>query len=119
MAAPTGPTAGDTPSPSEFVARLYEQAESEMARATEKLVSSGGFAALLGQFAENVAAVTKLSADVLDATWRGLRLVGRADLARLARQQARTEDKLERVLQEIEAVRDELERPPRSTGKGA
>lgn len=115
MAASTG----STPSPSEFVARLYEQAETEMAKATERLVASGGFASLLGQLAENAAAVTKMSADLLDTAWRNLRLAGRADLARLGRQQARTEDKLERVLQEVEALRDQLERGPRSTGKGS
>ena len=39
---------------------------------------------------------------------RNLRLAGRADVTRLARQLNRTEDKLERVLQELEELRDEL-----------
>ena len=37
-----------------------------------------------------------------------MRLAGRADVTRLARQLHRTEDKLERVLQELEELRDEL-----------
>jgi hypothetical protein len=102
----------DAPSPAEQVARLYEQAESEAAKATERLVGSSGFASLLGQLAENAAALTKLSGDALDLTVRNLRLAGRRDIIRLSRQLARTEDKLERVLQEVEAVRDRLEREP-------
>jgi hypothetical protein len=102
----------DAPSPVEQVARLYEQSESEAAKATERLVGSGGFASLLGQLAENGAALTKLSGDALDLALRNLRLAGRRDIIRLSRQLARTEDKLERVLQEVEAVRDRLEREP-------
>jgi hypothetical protein len=102
----------DAPSPAEQVARLYEQAESEAAKASERLVGSSGFASLLGQFAENAAALTKLSGDALDLAVRNLRLAGRRDIIRLSRQLARTEDKLERVLQEIEAVRDRLDREP-------
>jgi hypothetical protein len=102
----------DAPSPAEQVARLYEQAESEAAKASERLVGSSGFASLLGQLAENAAALTKLSGDALDLTVRNFRLAGRRDIVRLSRQLARTEDKLERVLQEVEAVRDRLEREP-------
>jgi hypothetical protein len=100
----------DVPSPAEQVARLYEQTESEAAKASERLVGSGGFASLLGQMAENAAALTKLSGDALDLALRNLRLAGRRDVIRLSRQLARTEDKLERVLQEVEAVRDWLDR---------
>lgn len=100
----------DAPSPAEQVARLYEQAESEAAKASERLVGSGGFVSLLGQLAENGAALTKLSGGALDLVLRNLRLAGRRDIIRLSRQLARTEDKLERVLQEVEAVRDGLER---------
>jgi hypothetical protein len=109
----------DAPSPAEQAARLYEQAESETARATERLVGSGGFASLLGQLAENAAALTKLSNDAFDLALRNLRLAGRRDVIRLSRQLARTEDKLERVLQEVEAVRDRLERDPPVSGNGA
>ena len=113
----------DSPSPAEQVAqlwervgegaarasqRVWEQAENDAARASERLVGSGGFSALLGQLTENTAALAKLSGDAMDLAWRNLRVAGRRDVVRLARQLARTEDKLERVLQEVEGLRDEL-----------
>jgi ABC-type transporter Mla subunit MlaD len=97
-----------SPTPAEQVARLYEQAESDAAKASERLVGSHGFASLLGQFAENAAALTKLGNDALDLVIRNLRVAGRRDVVRLARQLGRTEDKLERVLQELEEIRDQL-----------
>jgi hypothetical protein len=112
----------DAPSPAEQVGRLYEQTESEAAKATERLVGSGGFASLLGQLAENGAALTKLSGDALDLAVRNFRLAGRRDIIRLSRQIARTEDKLERVLQELETLRDQLdppEAPPPASRAGA
>lgn len=109
----------DTPSASDQVAALYEQLESQAAQASDHLVGTRGFAGLLGQLAENAAAMTRLGNDALDLVLRNLRLAGRRDVVRLARQLARTEDKLERVLQELESVRDELEArnaspPPRA-----
>src|SRR6185437_12372568 len=92
----------------EQVARLYEQAESEAAKSSERLVGSQGLVSLLGQLAENAAALTKLSNDAMDLFIRNLRVAGRRDVIRLARQLGRTEDKLERVLQELEEVRDQL-----------
>ena len=97
-----------SPTPAEQVARLYEQAESQAAKASERLVGSHGFVSLLGQLAENAAALTKLSNDAMDLVIRNLRVAGRRDVIRLARQLGRTEDKLERVLQELEEVRDQL-----------
>jgi hypothetical protein len=94
--------------PAEQVARLYEQAESQAAKSSERLVGSHGFASVLGQLAENTAALTKLGNDAMDLVIRNLRVAGRRDVIRLARQLARTEDKLERVLQELEEVHDEL-----------
>jgi hypothetical protein len=44
----------------------------------------------------------------MDLALRNLRLAGRRDIVRLSRQLARTEDKLERVLQEVEALRAEV-----------
>lgn len=113
-----------SPSPAEQVARLYEQAESQAAKSGERLVGSHGFASLLGQLAENAAALAKLSNDAMDLVIRNLRVAGRRDVVRLARQLARTEDKLERVLQELEQVRDQLgdreEQAPRaSSGRAA
>jgi molecular chaperone GrpE (heat shock protein) len=51
-----------------------------------------------------------MSFDAVDLLWRNLRLAGRADVVRLSRQLHRTEDKLERVLQEVENLRDDLAR---------
>jgi hypothetical protein len=99
-----------TPGPEEQVRALYEQGEAQAAKASEELVGSRGFGGLLGQVAENAAAVTKLSSDAMDLVLRNLRVAGRRDVVRLARQLARTEDKLERVLQEVEQLRDELAR---------
>jgi hypothetical protein len=87
---------------------LYEQAESQTANAMEEMVAKPSFGQLLAWSAENVAALTRIGADLADLTLRNLRLAGRADITRLARQLHRTEDKLERVLQEVEALRDEL-----------
>ena len=104
--------------PAEQIARLYEEAESQAAKAGEHLVGSHGFASLLGQLAENAAALTRIGADVMDLWLRNLRVAGRRDVVRLARQLGRTEDKLERVLQELEELRDqvgEVEEPPAST----
>jgi hypothetical protein len=105
--------AREAESSADQVARLYEQAEEQAAAASERLVGSGGFVSLLGQLAENAAALTKLSSDAMDVVLRNLRVAGRRDVVRLSRQLARTEDKLERVLQEIELLRDGLDR---STG---
>jgi hypothetical protein len=100
------------PSPAEQVSRLYEDLEAQGAKASEELVGSAGFTSLLARAAENVAALTKLSGDTMDIVLRNLRLAGRRDVVSLSRQLARTEDKLERVLQEVEELRDELGRAP-------
>lgn len=113
----------DSPGPAEHVARLYEQAETEAAKAGERLVGSAGFASLLGQLAENAAALTKLTNDGMDLVLRNLRVASRRDIVRLSRQLGRTEDKLERVLQELEGVRGQLARgeprrpPPRRNSR--
>jgi hypothetical protein len=92
------------------VRKLYEEAESSSARVLEELVATRGFGWVLARSAENIAALVRISADFSDLIWRNLRVAGRADITRLSRQLHRTEDKLERVLQEVEALRDELER---------
>jgi hypothetical protein len=88
----------------------YEQAESRAARALEQLVAKPSFGVLLAQTAENVAAITRIGSDLADLVLRNLRIAGRADITRLARQLHRTEDKLELVLQEVEHLSDELAR---------
>jgi hypothetical protein len=102
------------PSPEAEVRALYEQTESDTAQAFEALVSKPSFGVLLARTAENVAAISRIGSDAADLVLRNLRLAGRADVTRLARQLHRTEDKLERVLQELEDLRDE--RTPATNG---
>ena len=97
-------------SPEEQVRALYEEAESNTAKAFEELVSKPSFGQLLALSAENTAALTRIAFDAVDLLWRNLRLAGRADIVRLSRQLHRNEDKLERVLQEVESLRDEMTR---------
>ena len=109
----------DSPSLEGQVRALYEQAESRTAQAFEELTSKPSFGMVIARSAENVAALTRIGSDLADLVLRNLRIAGRADVTRLARQLHRTEDKLERVLQEIEALRDELvERNADSGGNG-
>ncbi len=86
------------------VQQAYEQAESQVAKAAERLVSRPSFGELLAMATENVVAVTRIGNDALDLALRNLRLAGRRDLIALQRQLARTEDKLERVLEEVEQL---------------
>lgn len=97
-------------SPEEQVRALFEEAESNAAKAFEELVSKPSFGRLLAMSAENTAALARIGFDAMDLLWRNLRLAGRADIVRLSRQLYRNEDKLERVLQEVEGLRDELAR---------
>jgi hypothetical protein len=92
----------------EQVRALYEDIESRTAKAFEEAVSTPSFGGLLARSAENVAALTRMGNDLADLVLRNLRVAGRADITRLARQLHRNEDKLERVLQEVEQLRDEL-----------
>jgi hypothetical protein len=109
-------------SPEQQLRALYDDAESRAATAFEEAVSKPSFGAVLARTAENVAAITRIGNDMADLVLRNLRVAGRADITRLARQLHRTEDKLERVLQEVEQLRDELTRerarPSRSSGNG-
>jgi hypothetical protein len=94
--------------------QLMSRYEDSAARATEVAVDSEAFGALLARTAENAAAVMGLWAGACDLVLRNLRLAGQADVARLGTRLGRTEDKLERVLQELYAVQDTVasrERP--------
>ena len=102
--------AEDRPTPEQEARRLYEEAESRVAKAAERVVSRDSFGELLAMATENVVAITRMSFDALDLVWSNLRLAGRRDIARLGRQLGRTEDKLELVLQEVERLRDQVER---------
>ena len=105
-----------TPGAEAEVRALYEQGEARTAQAFEELVSKPSFGLLLARSAENVAALTRIGSDFSDLVLRNLRLAGRADVTRLARQLHRTEDKLERLLQEVEKLRDELAPGPATDG---
>jgi hypothetical protein len=100
----------ETQSAEQRVRALYEGAEAQAADAFEELVAKPSFGLLLARSAENVAALSKLSSDAADLVLRNLRVASRADVTRLARQFNRIEDKLERVLQELEELRDEQKR---------
>ena len=102
----------------EQVRRLYEESENRTAKAFEELVARDSFGELLARMTENVVALTKIGTDVFDLLLRNLRLAGRADVTRLARQLARAEDKLELVLQEVERLHDRLDQVGRAAGDG-
>ncbi|MBV9818332.1 MAG: hypothetical protein JOZ07_08305 [Solirubrobacterales bacterium] len=105
-------------SPSEQVRALYEEAESAAAKAFEEAVGKPSFGALLARSAENAAALARIGSDVADLVIRNMRIAGRSDITHLARQLHRTEDKLERILQEVELLRDEVA-AGRSGGRSA
>ena len=67
-------------SPEQQVRALYEEAESNTAKAFEALVNKPSFGRLLALSAENTAALTRMSFDAVDLLWRNLRLAGRADI---------------------------------------
>lgn len=97
----------------ERVQKAYDQAESQVAAAAERLVSRESFGELLAMATENVVGLTRMGNDALDLVLRNLRLAGRRDLIAVQRQLARTEDKLERVLQEVERLEQRLAEPAR------
>src|SRR5436305_14824382 len=94
------------PSPAEQIKSLYEESETRTAEAFEQLVKRDSFGELLARTTENVVGVTRIATDAFDLVLRNLRLAGRQDIIRLARQLARTEDKLELLLQEVERLQD-------------
>jgi hypothetical protein len=112
------------PGPTDQVKRLYEDSEKRTARAFEELVARDSFGEVLARVTENVVGVIKIGNDAFDLILRNLRLAGRQDITRLGRQLARTEDKLELVLQQIENLQERLEEAPqpsqstRSAGNG-
>jgi hypothetical protein len=97
-------------SPEDQFRAWYERYESATAEAMEEMAAKPSFGKLMAMATENIAALTRIGADMADLTLRNLRIASRADITRLAQQLNRTEDKLERVLQEIESLRDELAR---------
>ena len=98
----------ERPDPTEEARRLYEDAEKRTAAAMEGLVKRDAFGELLARTTENLLALTRMGNDAADLVVRNLRLAGRRDITSLARQLARTEDKLELVLQEVERLQEQL-----------
>jgi hypothetical protein len=101
--------AEERPTPEEEARRLYDEAEARVAKAAERVVSRESFGEVLAMATENVVALTRIGFEAMDLVWSNLRLAGRRDITRLARQIARTEDKLELVLQEVEALREQVD----------
>ena len=66
------------------------------------------FGELLARATENILALTRIGNDAADLVVRNLRLAGRRDVNALGRQLARTEDKLEQELQEVERPQEQL-----------
>ena len=97
-----------TPTPEQEVRRLYEEAETRVAKAAERVVSRDSFGELLAMATENAVALTRIGNEAMDLVLRNLRVASRQDINRLTRALGRTEDKLEQVLQEVEELRDEL-----------
>ncbi len=107
------------PTPEQEVRRLYEEAETRFARATERVVSRDSFGEMLAMMTENIVALTRIGNEGMDMVLRNLRVASRADINRLTRQLARTEDKLEQVLQEVEHLHDQLGASPNGRGSTA
>jgi hypothetical protein len=81
----------------------------------EELVKRDAFGELLARATENILALTRMGNDVADLVVRNLRLAGRRDVTALGRQLARTEDKLEQVLQEVERLQEQIADAERSS----
>jgi hypothetical protein len=116
-------TNGAGPAP-DSVRRAMADAEGRMAAGMEQLVAGQGFSQLLALAAENAVALTTVNADLWDLTLRNLRLAGRADIHRLERHLNGIDDKLEALVQQVEALGDAQEeiqalRHPRLTAGDA
>lgn len=85
--------------------------------AMEGVVNSKAYGELLGQTVGNIVALNRINSDVMDLTLRNLRIASRADVVSLHRQLARTEDKLEAVLEVVERLEDELAAQRRHSGR--
>src|SRR5262249_4700791 len=96
------------PTPDQEVRRLYEEAETRVAKAAERVVSRDSFGELLAMVTENAVALTRIGNEAMDLVLRNLRLASRQDLNRLTRALGRTEAKLARALEEAEELRSAL-----------
>src|SRR3954454_5997730 len=105
------------PTPEQEVRRLYEEAETRVAKAAERVVSRDSFGELLAMVTENAVALTRIGNEAMDLVLRNLRVASRQDINRLTRALGRTEDKLEQVLQEFEELRAELGTSAKGTSR--
>jgi len=94
--------------PEQQVKALFEETETRTAQAFDRVVARDAFGEVMAMVTENTMAIVKLGNGAADMVLRNLRLASRRDLTQLGRQLARTEDKLELVLQEVEGLREEL-----------
>src|SRR4051812_25429489 len=117
MADKPNPDRAPAPTPDQEVRRLYEEAETRVARAAERVVSRDSFGELLAMVTENAVALTRIGNEAMDLVLRNLRVASPQDINRLTRALGRTEDKLEQVLQEVEELRDELGSASNGTGR--
>jgi hypothetical protein len=108
---PRPETNGDGPASRLDLRSLFEEAESSVAEALEKVVAGASFGQLLAYATENVMALSRIARDSADLAVSNMRIAGRRDVVRLERQLGRAEDKLETLLQEVEGLRDELANP--------
>ncbi len=95
---------------------VYEQFESRLSTAMDQLVATNGFAELFTTSATTMMALTRSVNGAIDQAVRATRLAARQDVTSLARQLARTEDKLERLLQAVEEIQDRLESTEQASG---
>jgi len=117
MADNTTENGAPPPTPEQEVRRLYEEAETRVARAAERVVSRDSFGELLAMVTENAVAITRIGNEAMDLVLRNLRVAGRSDINRLTRALGRTEDKLEQVLQEVEELRAEVSASSNGTSR--
>src|SRR3954466_3907600 len=73
------------PTPDQEVRRLYEEAESRVAKAAERVVSRDSFGELLAMVTENVVSLTRIGNEAMDLVLRNLRVASRQDINRLTR----------------------------------
>lgn len=85
----------------------------------EEVTTSKAFGTMLAQTVGNVVALHRVGNDVLDLAIRNIRLAGRADVTSLHKQLARTENKLEHVLEVVERLEGELATERRRSGSPA
>src|ERR1022692_4150635 len=88
----------DQQDPLSRIYRLYVDVETRAASALESLVGTNAFGELLATSASNAMALARLANGGIDRGVRALRGAGRSDVTDLARQLARREDKLGRML---------------------